>query len=111
LHAGTAPSPQRPARAKRLLPLRQHLTARSTPQYEKRVREFSTLEKIFEYFSTAQEKDGTPAMDARDLVRSIVPTYPPHNSQMERGGFLDGAPGPLAGPCSRSLPAPCTCQL
>jgi hypothetical protein len=60
-------------------------------KYEKRVREFSTLEKIFEYFSTAREEDGTQAMNARDLVRSIVPTYPPHNSQMERGGYLDGA--------------------
>lgn len=52
-------------------------------------RDLSTLEKIFEYFAT-NEKDGQKAMNAQDVVRALVPTYPPVGSTVERAGFLDG---------------------
>lgn len=39
----------------------------------------------------SQEKDGVKYMLPRDLVRAIVPTFPPHGSQVERAGYLDGA--------------------
>lgn len=58
-------------------------------KYEKRVRDLSTLEKVFDYFATT-ERDGVKYMLPKDLVRSIVPTYPPAASTIERAGFLDG---------------------
>lgn len=58
-------------------------------KYEKRIRDLSTLEKIFEYFAS-HHKNGVKYMSARDVVRSLVPTYPPSESQIERAGFLDG---------------------
>lgn len=54
-------------------------------------RDMSDLEKIFEYFSTNRDEHGYKCMDPRDVVRALVPTYPPHNSTVERAGFLDGA--------------------
>jgi hypothetical protein len=29
-------------------------------------------------------------MNGKDVVRSLVPTYPPYGSSIERGGLLDG---------------------
>lgn len=67
------------------LPMRQRIFFR----YEKRIRDLSTLEKIFDYFAT-HEKDGGKVMDSQDVVRALVPTYPPVGSNVERAGFLDG---------------------
>lgn len=52
-------------------------------------RDLSTLEKVFEYFATSSQ-DGRKVMSAQDVVRALVPTYPPVGSTVERAGFLDG---------------------
>jgi hypothetical protein len=52
-------------------------------------RDLSSLEKIYEYFAT-QTQDGRKVMSAQDVVRALVPTYPPVGSDVERAGFLDG---------------------
>lgn len=52
-------------------------------------RDLSTLEKIYEYFAT-NSHDGRKTMSAKDVVRALVPTYPPVGSTVERAGFLDG---------------------
>eukprot|EP00878_Enallax_costatus_P024166 GHUV01025765.1.p1 GENE.GHUV01025765.1~~GHUV01025765.1.p1 ORF type:complete len:470 (+),score=125.94 GHUV01025765.1:256-1665(+) len=67
------------------LPIRQRIFFR----YEKRIRDLSTLEKIFDYFAT-HEKDGGKVMNSQDVVRALVPTYPPVGTDVERAGFLDG---------------------
>jgi hypothetical protein len=59
-------------------------------RYEKRIREMSTLEKTYEYFATSTDAAGAKAMDVRDVVRAVVPTYPASDSTAERAGFLDG---------------------
>jgi hypothetical protein len=33
---------------------------------------------------------GAKAMDVRDVVRAVVPTYPASDGAAERAGFLDG---------------------
>lgn len=58
-------------------------------KYEKRIRDLSTLEKIYEYFAT-HEHNGVKVMTSQDVVRALVPTYPPVGSKVERAGFLDG---------------------
>lgn len=62
-------------------------------KYEKRIRDNSTLEKIFDYFSN-QEKDGMKVMTPLDLLAAIVPAYPPSLSNQDRLGSLDGEPAP-----------------
>ncbi|KAG2451387.1 hypothetical protein HYH02_003988 [Chlamydomonas schloesseri] len=49
----------------------------------------STLDKVFEYFSS-QEKDKHKFLTDVDLLRAIVPTYPPSESHLDRSGSLDG---------------------
>ena len=56
---------------------------------QKRIRDLSSLEKIYEYFAT-REQSGRKVMCAQDVVRALVPTYPPVGSNVERAGFLDG---------------------
>jgi hypothetical protein len=58
-------------------------------RYEKRIKDLSSLEKVYEYFATT-ERDGRKVMTAQDVVRALVPTYPPVGSTVERAGFLDG---------------------
>ncbi len=50
--------------------------------------------QVFEYFAT-EVRDGVRYMDARGVVRALVPTYPPHDSTVERAGYLDGASSKL----------------
>lgn len=64
-------------------------------KYEKRIRSLSTPEKIFEYFSSV-EKDGVRYMTAVDMLRALVPVYPPEGSEMIRGGALLGERAPKA---------------
>jgi hypothetical protein len=40
--------------------------------------------QIFEYFAT-HHRDGNRFMDARDVVRALVPTYPPYHSEVSAG--------------------------
>eukprot|EP00210_Caulerpa_lentillifera_P000711 g688.t1 len=58
-------------------------------KYEKRIRNLSTPEKIFDYFSSV-EKDNVRYMTSADLLRALVPVYPPEGSPIERGGALAG---------------------
>jgi len=127
------------ASGRKLLPL--HLRRRIFFKYEKRIREMSSLEKVFDYYasivapeaaaptkaaaaaptlaaataammtgagataappssaaSASPAHNSNPAimtrhMTARDLVRAVVPTYPPATSDIERAGRLPGEPG------------------
>ncbi|GIL46976.1 hypothetical protein Vafri_3832 [Volvox africanus] len=58
-------------------------------KYEKRIRDRSSLDKVFEYFSS-QEKDGQEFMTPVDMLCAVVPTYPPSESTIDRMGHLDG---------------------
>ncbi|KAF8069396.1 hypothetical protein HT031_001511 [Scenedesmus sp. PABB004] len=80
--AGAAPPPDG-----KLLPL--STRRRIFFKYEKRIRDRSSLEKIYEYFAT-HERHGVKVMSAADVVRALVHTYPPAGSSVERAGFLDG---------------------
>lgn len=71
----------------KLLPL--SMRQRIFFKYEKRIRDLSSLEKIYEYFAT-HEHAGTKVMTSQDVVRALVPTYPPVGSNVVRAGFLDG---------------------
>lgn len=62
-------------------------------KYEKRLREFSTHEKMFEYFST-QTQDGRKCMTASDVLRSVLAVYPPDAAQWNRSGSLAGESAP-----------------
>lgn len=53
------------------------------------IRERSSLEKVFAYFSSAAQ-DNARYMLPQDLVHALVPTYPPLESSIERAGRLDG---------------------
>ncbi|WIA10401.1 hypothetical protein OEZ85_010593 [Tetradesmus obliquus] len=74
----------------KLLPL--SMRQRIFFKYEKRIRDLSSLEKIYEYFAT-HEHAGTKVMTSQDVVRALVPTYPPVGSNVVRAGFLDGERG------------------
>ena len=63
--------------------------------YEKRVRSFSPPEKVFAYFSSIKIDD-VHYMTAVDLLRALVPVYPPEGSPMERSGALLGEKVPVA---------------
>lgn len=111
------------ASGRKLLPL--HMRRRIFFKYEKRIREMSSLEKVFDYFASVVAPEPTlstapaaaasssaetaaaaaaPAeqqqlarhMTARDLVRAVVPTYPPIHSDVERAGRLPGESGAKA---------------
>uniref|UniRef100_A0A7S2QT81 EF-hand domain-containing protein n=1 Tax=Chlamydomonas chlamydogama TaxID=225041 RepID=A0A7S2QT81_9CHLO len=58
-------------------------------KYEKRIRDNSPLDKVFDYFAS-QERDGVKYMVPADLLRAVVPTYPASESKSVRGGSLDG---------------------
>ena len=58
-------------------------------QYEKRIRDKSPLDKVYDYFSSV-EKDKMKYMHDVDLLRAVVPTYPPIESRTVRTGSLDG---------------------
>jgi hypothetical protein len=63
-------------------------------KYEKRIRELSSPEKVFEYFSTRGDLTQGFTMTPSDIMRSVVPIYPPHGSDIIRAGFLPGEPSP-----------------
>ncbi|KAL6754761.1 hypothetical protein V8C86DRAFT_286671 [Haematococcus lacustris] len=76
-------------------------------QYEKRMRENSSLEKVFEYFAQ-HEKDGVRHMTATDMLAALVCTYPASQSLQDRAGSLDGEPAPAPGASASPLPASAT---
>ncbi|CAJ1944700.1 unnamed protein product [Sphenostylis stenocarpa] len=58
--------------------------------YEKRIRLQSPPEKVFEYFASVQTPSGEVFMTPADLMRAIVPVFPPSESNRVREGFLLG---------------------
>ncbi|KAL6758001.1 hypothetical protein V8C86DRAFT_2609507, partial [Haematococcus lacustris] len=76
-------------------------------KYEKRMRENSSLEKVFEYFAQ-HEKDGVRHMTATDMLAALVCTYPASQSLQDRAGSLAGEPAPISGASASPLPASAT---
>ncbi|XP_074287094.1 calcium uptake protein, mitochondrial-like [Silene latifolia] len=71
-------------------------------KYEKRIRTRSPPEKVFEYFSSVRNSDGEILMKPSDLMRAVVPVFPPSESELVRDGYLPGErpPGELRCPTS-----------
>ncbi|CAA0829355.1 calcium-binding EF hand family protein [Striga hermonthica] len=65
--------------------------------YEKRIRMRSPPEKVFEYFASICADDGEVFMTPADLMRALVPVFPPSESNLVRDGYLRGerSPGEL----------------
>ncbi|KAL9242477.1 hypothetical protein vseg_016470 [Gypsophila vaccaria] len=65
--------------------------------YEKRIRLRSPPQKVFEYFASVRAANGESFMTPGDLMRAVVPVFPPSESNYVRGGFLKGetCPGEL----------------
>ncbi|KAH6757897.1 calcium-binding EF hand family protein [Perilla frutescens var. hirtella] len=65
--------------------------------YEKRIRMRSPPEKVFEYFASIRADDGEIFMKPADLMRALVPVFPPSESNLVRDGYLRGerSPGEL----------------
>lgn len=58
--------------------------------YEKRLRQFSQPEKVFEYFSSVTTPGGAKAMMPSDLMRASVPVFSPMGSDNIKQGHLGG---------------------
>ncbi|CAK9161546.1 unnamed protein product [Ilex paraguariensis] len=65
--------------------------------YEKRLRMRSPPEKVFEYFASFRTTGGEVFMTPGDLMRAVVPVFPPSDSNFVRDGYLRGerSPGEL----------------
>ncbi|XP_057969594.1 calcium uptake protein, mitochondrial-like [Malania oleifera] len=65
--------------------------------YEKRIRMQSPPEKVFEYFASIRNPEGEVFMTPADLMRAVVPVFPPSKSNRVREGNLRGerVPGDL----------------
>ncbi|GMN45477.1 hypothetical protein TIFTF001_014671 [Ficus carica] len=65
--------------------------------YEKRIRLRSPPEKVFEYFASVRTVEGELIMRPADLMRAVVPVFPPSESNLVRDGYLIGerSPGDL----------------
>ncbi|KAL0358350.1 UNVERIFIED_CONTAM: Calcium uptake protein, mitochondrial [Sesamum angustifolium] len=59
-------------------------------KYEKRIRTRSPPEKVFEYFASYKMPSGEAYMTAADLMRAVVPVFPPSEAGVVRGGYLKG---------------------
>ncbi|XP_058724878.1 calcium uptake protein, mitochondrial [Vicia villosa] len=70
--------------------------------YEKRMRLRSPPEKVFEYFASYRSPQREVLMMPADLMRAVVPVFPPSESHLVRDGYLIGerSPGHLC--CSPS---------
>lgn len=62
--------------------------------YEKRLRTRSPPEKVFEYFASYRSVDGEVLMTPSDLMRAVVPVFPPSESDIVREGSLPLEPSP-----------------
>ncbi|XP_019415127.1 PREDICTED: calcium uptake protein 1, mitochondrial isoform X2 [Lupinus angustifolius] len=71
--------------------------------YEKRIRLHSPPEKVFEYFASCRSPEGELLMRPTDLMRAIVPVFPPSESNIVKDGYLQGerSPGHLHCPPSQ----------
>ncbi|KAM7256603.1 hypothetical protein ACFE04_012344 [Oxalis oulophora] len=70
--------------------------------YEKRIRLRSPPEKVFDYFSSVRTANGESLMKPTDLMRAIVPVFPPSESNLVRDGYLEGERNPGELRCSPS---------
>ncbi|XP_015688665.2 calcium uptake protein, mitochondrial-like [Oryza brachyantha] len=70
--------------------------------YEKRIRTRSPPEKIFEYFASVRNPEGEVYMLPADLMRAVVPVFPPSESKAVREGRLRGERNPGELHCSPS---------
>ncbi|CAN6985290.1 unnamed protein product [Brassica rapa subsp. trilocularis] len=70
--------------------------------YEKRLRLQSPPEKVFEYFASVRTSKGELLMKPADLMRAIVPVFPPSESHLVREGYLTGERNPGELRCSPS---------
>ncbi|KAF8033882.1 hypothetical protein BT93_C0222 [Corymbia citriodora subsp. variegata] len=63
----------------------------------------SPPEKVFDYFSSVQTSSGEVLMTPADLMRAVVPVFPPSESSRVREGYLRGEriPGDLYCPPSK----------
>ncbi|KAL6549634.1 hypothetical protein OROHE_008365 [Orobanche hederae] len=59
-------------------------------KYEKRIRTQSPPEKVFEYFASFRMPSGEVYMTPADLMRAVVPVFPPSEADAVRGGYLKG---------------------
>ncbi|KAE9603697.1 putative EF-hand domain pair protein [Lupinus albus] len=62
--------------------------------YEKRMRLHSPPEKVFEYFASCHSPEGELLMRPADLMRAIIPVFPPSESDIVKGGYLQGERSP-----------------
>ena len=53
--------------------------------------------QVFEYFASIRTPSGEVFMTPADLMRAVVPVFPPSNSNRVREGFLRGERVPLPG--------------
>ncbi|PQQ03784.1 hypothetical protein Pyn_15697 [Prunus yedoensis var. nudiflora] len=58
--------------------------------YEKRIRLRSPPAKVFEYFASSSTQEGELLMRPEDLMRAVVPVFPPSESHLVRDGYLRG---------------------
>lgn len=60
------------------------------------------LIKVFEYFASDRSSEGEVLMKPADLMRAVVPVFPPSESHLVRDGYLEGErrPGHLCCPSS-----------
>ncbi|XP_058111432.1 calcium uptake protein, mitochondrial-like isoform X1 [Magnolia sinica] len=70
--------------------------------YEKRIRLRSPPEKVFEYFASFRTPEGEVFMTPADLMRAIVPVFPPSESNIVREGYLRGERPPSELHCADS---------
>ncbi|VFQ67376.1 unnamed protein product [Cuscuta campestris] len=59
-------------------------------KYEKRLRMHSPPEKVFEYFASFRTPAGETYMTPADLMRAVVPVFPPSEAPVVRAGKLKG---------------------
>ncbi|XP_073298673.1 calcium uptake protein, mitochondrial-like [Primulina huaijiensis] len=59
-------------------------------KYEKRIRTRSPPEKVFEYFASFRTPSGEVYMTPVDLMRAVVPVFPPSEAPSVRVGNLSG---------------------
>ncbi|KAK3002292.1 hypothetical protein RJ639_021222 [Escallonia herrerae] len=66
-------------------------------KYEKRIRTQSPPEKVFEYFASTKSPTGEIFMTPADLMRAVIPVFPPSEANCVREGYLKGesVPGEL----------------
>ncbi|KGN55467.1 calcium uptake protein, mitochondrial [Cucumis sativus] len=62
--------------------------------YEKRIRLYSPPEKVYEYFASFRAPDGELLMTPMDLMRAVIPVFPPSESHLVRDGYLCGERNP-----------------